>query len=44
MPKISDVKDGLIKMILYRNLSSVKLNGIKYKKMPILRLTSEKIF
>jgi hypothetical protein len=41
LPNISDIKDGLLKMILYCNLSSVFLNEKEYKKIPILSLTSE---
>lgn len=43
LPSISDIKDGLLKMILYSNLSSISMNGIKYKKYPVLSLTSDKL-
>lgn len=36
LPSISDIKDGLLKMILYSNLSSLRLNRLKYKKIPFL--------
>lgn len=39
-PSISDTKDGLLKMILYCNLSSVFLNEIEYSITPVLSLTS----
>lgn len=43
LPSISDIKDGLLKMILFSNLSSIFLNGIEYNKIPVLCLTSEKL-
>jgi hypothetical protein len=43
IPSISDIKDGLLKMILYSNLSDVEVDGIKMKSKAILRLTSPKI-
>ncbi|MDR0800861.1 MAG: hypothetical protein LBN01_05020 [Endomicrobium sp.] len=41
-PGKSDIKDGLIKMILYSNLDSVEINGISVKSEAVLKLTSEK--
>jgi len=43
LPSTSDIKDGLLKMILYSNLSEVKVNGKKMKSTAILNLTSPKI-
>ncbi|GBU23980.1 hypothetical protein R83H12_00600 [Fibrobacteria bacterium R8-3-H12] len=43
LPSISDIKDGLLKMILYSNLSEVKVNGKKMKSTAVLNLTSPKI-
>lgn len=40
LPSISDIKDGLLKMILYCNLSSLIYNGIPFKNIPVLSLTS----
>lgn len=40
LPSISDIKDGLLKMILYCNLSSVFYRGLLYKHIPVLSLTS----
>ncbi len=40
LPSISDIKDGLLKMILYCNLSSVFLNEVEYSITPVLSLTS----
>jgi len=41
LPSISDIKDGLLKMILYSNLKDVEVNGIKMKSKAVLKLTSE---
>ena len=43
LPGESDIKDGLIKMVLYSNLDSVEINGISVKSEAVLKLTS-KIF
>ena len=43
LPSISDIKDGLLKMILYSNLKDIEVNGIKMKSKVILKLTSDKI-
>ena len=40
LPSIGDIKDGLLKMVLYCNLSDVKVNDINYTPKPILKLTS----
>lgn len=42
-PSYDDIKDGLLKMILYTNLSSLEVNGSKVKFKPVLRLTSSQI-
>ena len=42
-PSIDDIKDGLLKMILYTNLEDVKVNNYSFKPLPTLRLTSKKI-
>ena len=44
LPSIEDIKDGLVKMILFTNLTEVKFNNIEYKPIPILKLTTDKIF
>ncbi|MDR3306459.1 MAG: hypothetical protein LBS61_02125 [Endomicrobium sp.] len=41
LPSESDVKDGLVKMILYSNLASVEVDGVPMKSMAVLRLTSD---
>lgn len=39
----SDIKDGLLKMIIYSNLSSVKVNNEEMNYKPVLLLTSSKL-
>ena len=43
LPKLGDIKDGLLKTILYVNLEDVEAEGKKYKTVPVLKLTSENI-
>ncbi|MDR0969504.1 MAG: hypothetical protein LBM67_03080 [Lentimicrobiaceae bacterium] len=43
LPSIGDIKDGLLKMILYSNLCEVKVNGKAMKSKAVLKLTSEKM-
>jgi hypothetical protein len=43
LPGVSDIKDGLLKMILYSNLVDVSVDGVKMKSRAVLRLTSEKL-
>jgi len=43
LPSIGDIKDGLLKMILYSNLCDVEVNGVKMKSKAVLKLTSKKI-
>jgi hypothetical protein len=43
MPSISDIKDGLLKMILYSNLTEVTIDGKKATSKPVLHLTSTKL-
>ncbi len=43
LPKLSDVKDGLLKLILLSNLKDVTIDGKKINYKPILNLTSLKI-
>ena len=41
LPSESDIKDGLIKMILFTNLKNVAIDGLKFEKVvPILKLTT----
>lgn len=45
LPSVGEIKDGLIKMILFSNLKNVVVNGsdAELKCRPILKLTSEKL-
>jgi len=40
LPSEEDIKDGLIKMILFVNLKNVKVDNKKYRAVPILKLTT----
>lgn len=40
LPSIADIKDGLLKIILYTNLKNVIFNGKKYNFSPVVKLTS----
>lgn len=40
LPKNGDIKDGLLKMILYTNLKDVFINERKYQPIPVIKLTS----
>lgn len=44
IPSTEDIKDGLIKMILFSNLKEVKIGDKEYTPLPILKLTSNKRF
>jgi len=44
LPSLGDIKDGLLKMILFTNLEDVKINDKKYNPIGVLRLTSGKRF
>lgn len=43
LPSKGDIKDGLLKLILYSNLSEVTVNEVKMKSEAVLCLTSSKI-
>jgi hypothetical protein len=43
LPSKGDIKDGLLKMILYSNLCEVEVGGKKMKSKAVLNLTSNKI-
>jgi len=40
LPSAGDIKDGLLKMMLYSNLENVRVAGELYQSLPVLRLTS----
>jgi len=44
LPSEEDIKDGLIKMILFTNLKEVKMNDKSYSPIPALKLTTENNF
>lgn len=44
LPSIGDIKDGLIKMILFTNLEDVKMDSKNYNPKSVLKLTIENHF
>jgi len=40
LPSIGDIKDGLLKMILFTNLENVRIDNKNYNSIPILKLTT----
>ncbi|MBT9537748.1 MAG: hypothetical protein IVZ94_06410 [Nitrospirae bacterium] len=44
IPSTEDIKDGLIKMLLFSNLKEVKIADKEYVPIPILKLTSDTRF
>lgn len=44
LPSLEDIKDGLLKMILFTNLEDVKVGSEKFIPVPILKLTTAKTF
>lgn len=40
LPSIDDIKDGLLKMILFTNLTNVTIDNKKYNSKAVLKLTS----
>lgn len=44
LPSLEDIKDGLLKMILYTNLRDVKVNGKSFNPIPVLKLTTTSRF
>lgn len=43
LPSKGDIKDGLLKMILYTNLKEIYINKQEYQPVPVLKLTSTKL-
>lgn len=39
-PSLGDIKDGLLKMILFTNLRDVKIGSKEYNPIPVLKLTT----
>lgn len=44
LPSLTDIKDGLLKMILFTNLEEVRIGDKDYRKIPILKLTTGRGF
>ncbi|MCS7092154.1 MAG: hypothetical protein NZM26_02285 [Patescibacteria group bacterium] len=44
LPSLEDIKDGLLKMILFTNLEDVKIDATKYNPIAVLKLTVENYF
>lgn len=44
LPSLGDIKDGIVKMILFSNLKNVKVDGKEYSPCAVLKLTTDKIF
>lgn len=40
LPSLGDIKDGLLKMMLFTSLENVKINKTLYNPVPILKLTT----
>jgi len=41
IPSLEDIKDGLLKMILFTNIKEVKIREKTYSPIPVLKLTSD---
>lgn len=44
LPSLEDIKDGLLKMILFTNLEDVKIDSKKYNSVAVLKLSVENNF
>ncbi|MFZ5366359.1 MAG: hypothetical protein ACOZBZ_03625 [Patescibacteria group bacterium] len=44
LPSLGDIKDGLLKMILFTNLVDVEMGNRKYLSIPVLKLTTDRRF
>ncbi|MDW8003984.1 MAG: hypothetical protein RMI04_04165 [Thermofilaceae archaeon] len=40
LPSVRDIKDGLLRMVLFTNLENVEIEGKRYNPIPILKLTT----
>jgi hypothetical protein len=40
LPSLEDIKDGLLKMILFTNLKNIRIDGRKYDHISVLKLTT----
>lgn len=44
LPSLADIKDGLLKMILFANLEDVEIGNKKFTPIPVLKLTTAETF
>jgi hypothetical protein len=44
LPSLGDIKDGLLRMILFTNLENVEIRGKRYNSIPVLKLTTSSYF
>ncbi|MCD4782512.1 MAG: hypothetical protein K8T10_01645 [Candidatus Eremiobacteraeota bacterium] len=44
LPSMSDIKDGLLRMVIFTNLENVEINDKQFKPIPRLKLTSKEGF
>ncbi|HOV22014.1 MAG TPA: hypothetical protein PLW95_04955 [bacterium] len=44
IPSLEDIKDGLLKMILFTNLKEVKIDKKQYNPVAVLKLTNDSVF
>jgi hypothetical protein len=42
-PSLSDIKNGLVRMMLFKNLSKVQIDGEDYEAVPILGITGREL-
>ena len=40
LPSLTDIKDGLLRMILFTNLENLRVDEVNYNPVPILKLTT----
>ena len=40
LPSLGNIKDGLLKMMLFTNLDDVKIDEVNYNPVPVLKLTT----
>ena len=42
LPSIDDIKDALLKMVLYTNIKDITIGGKKFEPVPVVKLTTER--
>ena len=40
LPSLEDIKDGILKMVIFSNLDTVTIDGLRYNSVPALKLTT----